>query len=131
MRDLRQEALIVSPFTRKGRISQLVGLLSQARTDGAAVTVITRPPEDFRGDDARVAEENIGYLRDCGICVKMQSAIHQKCAVLDGRTVWYGSINLLSFGASQESMMRFQNRELAEELLNEAEKTDKPPTLFY
>ena len=38
--------------------------------------------------------------------------IHQKYAVLDGKTVWYGSINLLSFGTSQETMMRLQNREI-------------------
>ena len=48
--------------------------------------------------------------------------LHQKFAVMDRRVVWYGSINLLSYGKSEESMMRFENREIAEELLMEMEK---------
>ena len=52
--------------------------------------------------------------------------IHQKYAVLDGKTVWYGSINLLSFGTSQETMMRLQNREIAETLLAEVDNMSNP-----
>jgi len=36
--------------------------------------------------------------------------------------VWYGSINLLSYGKSEESMMRFENGEIAEELLLDIER---------
>lgn len=52
----------------------------------------------------------------------MKERIHQKFAIVDRRIVWYGSINLLSYGRSEESMMRFENREIAEELLMEVEK---------
>ena len=60
-------------------------------------------------------------LQKSGINVITQNMIHQKYAVLDGKTVWYGSINLLSFGTSQETMMRLQNREIAETLLAEVD----------
>jgi hypothetical protein len=36
--------------------------------------------------------------------------------------VWYGNINLLSYGKSEETMMRFENAEIAEELLMDIEK---------
>ena len=52
--------------------------------------------------------------------------IHQKYAILDGKTVWCGSINLLSFGTSQETMMRLQNREIAETLLAEVDNMTNP-----
>ena len=52
----------------------------------------------------------------------VKERIHQKFAIVDRRIVWYGSINLLSYGRSEESMMRFENREIAEELLMEVEK---------
>ena len=52
--------------------------------------------------------------------------IHQKYAVLDGKTVWYVSINLMSFGTSQETMMRPQNREIAETLLAEVDNMSNP-----
>ena len=36
--------------------------------------------------------------------------------LIDNRLVWYGSINLLSYGSSEESIMRLESRELAAEL---------------
>jgi len=36
--------------------------------------------------------------------------------LIDNRLVWYGSVNLLSYGNSEESMMRLESRELAREL---------------
>jgi len=42
--------------------------------------------------------------------------IHQKFAIIDERVVWYGSVNLLSFGVSQESMMRIISGSVARAL---------------
>ena len=44
------------------------------------------------------------------------SNIHQKFAVIDQRIAWYGSINLLSFGYSEESIMRLMSSSIAYEL---------------
>lgn len=56
-------------------------------------------------------------LIDHGITVKTRDRIHQKFAIIDQRLVWYGSINLLSYGASEESMMRIESLDIAAELL--------------
>jgi phosphatidylserine/phosphatidylglycerophosphate/cardiolipin synthase-like enzyme len=56
-------------------------------------------------------------LRDKGIIVVEKANIHQKFAVIDDRLVWYGSINLLSFGNSEESIMRLESASIAHELL--------------
>jgi len=52
-----------------------------------------------------------------GIVVKTKDRIHQKFAIIDQRTIWYGSINLLSYGESEESIMRIENMDIAAELV--------------
>lgn len=36
---------------------------------------------------------------------------------MDQKTVWYGSINLLSFGCAEESIMRLESPLIANELV--------------
>jgi hypothetical protein len=38
-------------------------------------------------------------------------------AVLDQRIIWYGSINLLSIGIAEESIMRLESPNIAHELM--------------
>ena len=45
----------------------------------------------------------------------------QKFAIIDGSIVWYGSINLLSFSTSQESIMRLHSSSIARALIDKAE----------
>ena len=126
LQSVHHEAVIISPFLKKSRIIQITTMLAQARADGVKITVVTRCPEDYNEDESQRVKENIGLLQKCGINVVTHSMIHQKYAVLDGKTVWYGSINLLSFGTSQETMMRLQNREIAETLLAEVDNMTTP-----
>ncbi len=118
---LRHEAVIVSPFLKKNRILQVTTMLAEARANNVKITVITRCPENYSDEESEKIKDNILLLQKSGINVITQNMIHQKYAVLDGKTVWYGSINLLSFGTSQETMMRLQNREIAETLLAEVD----------
>ena len=46
-----------------------------------------------------------------------KSNIHQKFAIIDNKITWYGSINLLSFGYSEETVMRLESSSIARELL--------------
>jgi len=57
-----------------------------------------------------------------GISIVFKSNIHQKFAVIDQKIVWYGSINLLSFGSAEESIMRLENLNIANELIKSVEK---------
>ena len=62
-----------------------------------------------------ISTDCIEYLRN-SVTVVTKPNIHQKFVLIDHRLVWYGSINLLSYGSSEESMMRLESRELAGEL---------------
>ncbi len=108
-----REILIVSPFMRKNRLKQLLPIFTETVQKGVSVSVVTRPPEDFDGENAALTKENLQVLIAAGIKVMLKSSFHQKFTILDNKTVWYGSVNFLSFGANEESIMRFESSDLA------------------
>ena len=108
-----KEILIVSPFMRKNRLKQLLCVFTEVLQRGAHVIIITRPPEDFSGESVGQTEENILLLEKNGVQVIRKSGFHQKFTITDNKTVWYGSVNFLSFGTNEESIIRFENYDLA------------------
>lgn len=118
IRTAAKEILIVSPFMRKGRITQLIKTITEAILNGASVTIVTRPPQDFKDKDRETVAKNISLLQDYGIKVIQKSDFHQKFTIIDQEIVWYGSVNFLSFGISEESIMRFTNADIAEQLID-------------
>ena len=101
---------------RKNRISQLLKIFSQAILNGATLTVITRPPEDFKESERNIVKDNTALLQSYGVNVIYKSDFHQKFTVIDNKIVWYGSVNFLSFGTNEESIMRFVSFDVAGEL---------------
>jgi len=110
---MSRETLIVSPFMRKNRLKQLLPVFTEAVQRGVSVSVVTRPPEDFTGENAVLTKENLQTLESAGVKVILKSSFHQKFTVLDNKTVWYGCVNFLSFGTNEESIMRFDSFDLA------------------
>jgi len=78
-----------------------------------SITVVTRPAESYK-EPERI-KECIEYLQSF-VTVIQKPNIHQKYVIADNRLVWYGSINLLSYGSLEENIMRLESRELAGEL---------------
>lgn len=60
-------------------------------------------------------------MKSMGIHMVFKSNIHQKFAIIDQRIVWYGSINLLGYGRSEETIMRIESAGIAHELLKSLE----------
>ena len=61
---------------------------------------------------------NTQLLESYGVHVAYRSGFHQKFTVIDQALVWYGSVNFLSFGSAEESIMRIESREIAGELID-------------
>jgi superfamily II DNA or RNA helicase len=110
----QHEVLIVSPFLAQRRVSASLPYLTAASTH---MTVITKPPESYKEKDREKIAKLLELLTERGITIKTKNNIHQKFAIIDQRLVWYGSINLLSYGTSEESIMRIENVDIAGELL--------------
>jgi superfamily II DNA or RNA helicase len=111
--EAKKEILIVSPYLRRKRIDVILEWLKESLKMGVSITVITRPAESYK-EPERI-KECIEYLQSF-VTVVQKTNIHQKFILIDNRLVWYGSINLLSYGSSEESIMRLESRELAAEL---------------
>jgi phosphatidylserine/phosphatidylglycerophosphate/cardiolipin synthase-like enzyme len=113
----KKEILIVSPFARQRRTHQMIQHLKTAIGEHILITVVTRPKEDFPKKDHPVLQKALDLLTRSGINIIYKSNIHQKFAIMDQKIVWYGSINLLSYGSAQESIMRIEGSNIANELI--------------
>jgi superfamily II DNA or RNA helicase len=113
----RREILFVSPFVRKMRTLQMNKHLKVAVERRIRVLIVTRPKEDFKSKDHATIQRTLDLLTGSGANVVFKSNIHQKFAVMDQKIVWYGSINLLSYGSAQESIMRLESANIANELI--------------
>ncbi|MDL2318697.1 DEAD/DEAH box helicase family protein [Eubacteriales bacterium OttesenSCG-928-A19] len=112
----KDSIVIVSPYVTVKRVRWLEDILIQKCRGGLSVMVYTRPAESFQGKSMQAVRMAIDALERIGVRVNCLEGIHQKHAVIDDRIVWYGSINLLSFGASQESIMRLNSGSVARAL---------------
>ena len=83
--------------------------------------VCGKPKEDFPPKDHTAIQKTLDLLTDSRVSVVFKSNIHQKFAVMDQKVVWYGSINLLSYGSAQESIMRIESANIANELMRSIE----------
>lgn len=110
-----REIVIVSPFVTKRRSLQMLELMNVALDQKVSVTIITRPANDFKNKST--LEDIFDVLKTAGLNLVCKSNIHQKFAVIDRRIVWYGSINLFSFGRAEESIMRLNSSNMAGELM--------------
>jgi len=118
----QREILIVSPFVTKRRTVQMMPHLEVALSNKVKVIVVTRPMEDFGGKEPSALQGTLDLLQVAGVSVVLRPNIHQKFALIDQRIVWYGSINLLSFGSAEESIMRLESPNIASELVKSVEK---------
>lgn len=118
LKNAEKEILIVSPFMTKSRLQKLVKVLSEPILRGVSVKAVVRPAEDLPARDRKSVPDNAEYLMDYGIQVVFRPGFHQKFTVIDGRISWYGSVNILSFGKAEESVMRLESREIAGELID-------------
>ena len=113
----KDSVVIVSPFVTVRRVKWIEGALAQCVQKRVKVSVVTRDPTTLPAKSRGAAQTAIQTLRAQRVGVICREGIHQKYAVVDGSVVWYGSINLLSFGASQESVMRLVSSSIARALL--------------
>jgi superfamily II DNA or RNA helicase len=117
----KKEILIVSPFVRQRRTHQMIQHLKTAIGEHILITVVTRPKEDFPKKNHSALQKALDLLTRSGINIIYKSNIHQKFAIMDQKIVWYGSINLLSYGSAQESIMRIEGSNIANELIKSIE----------
>ena len=122
MMNAAREAVIVSPFVTRRRAFQMLPNMEAALAKRVSVVVVTRPTNAYKDKDRPALEETLASLKDTGVRLLFKANIHQKFAVIDQKIVWYGSVNLLSYGSAQESIMRLETPNIAQELMKDLGK---------
>ena len=116
-----REIIIVSPFVTKRRTMQMIQDLAPALSENVKVIVVTRTSADFKNKDLGSWQEAINQMKTANIHIVFKTNIHQKFSIIDQKIVWYGSINLLSYGSAEESMMGIESTKIAYELISSVE----------
>ena len=119
--EAKESVAIVSPYVTVKRVRWIEAALQQCNQKHVKATVITRMPNSLPKSSRKTAELAISMLRELQVEIVCREGFHQKYAIMDGNTVWYGSINLLSFSTSQESIMRLHSSSIARALINTEE----------
>jgi superfamily II DNA or RNA helicase len=123
MMSATREMVIVSPFVTRRRALQTLPNMKTVSEKKVSVVVVTRPASAYKDRDRHALEESLASLQEAGVRILFKANIHQKFAVIDQKIVWYGSINLLSYGSAQESMMRLDSPQIAQELMREMRRS--------
>lgn len=120
-RDLDQcvsEAIIESPFITGNRVASLLPIFSKMRSRGVKITINTRHPSEYDLSFGIQANDAMLRLQELGIQVLLTGGHHRKLAILDRRTLWEGSLNILSQNDSCEIMRRINSQQLTEQMLH-------------
>jgi ssDNA-binding Zn-finger/Zn-ribbon topoisomerase 1 len=112
----RESIVIFSPFATSGGGGRWVDPLRAALARGVRVRVLTRPPGGFGGGRPEEVAEVVRTLRDLGVAVDLRKQMHEKIAILDGRILWHGSLNILSHSDTLESMLRIESAAACQQL---------------
>ena len=115
--------VISSPFLSSRKVDWFVDQSETLQKRGVTITVFSLSPEEYLEDGREHHTDLLERLTSAGICVKTQSHCHERYAVIDQSQVWYGSMNLLSRGKEDDSLMRIISPEIAAELLELAMAT--------
>jgi phosphatidylserine/phosphatidylglycerophosphate/cardiolipin synthase-like enzyme len=117
LRRCQDEVIIESPFITSNRVASLLPIFGKMRSRGVKLTVITRDPASHDAPYDTQAEDAISRFLDIGVEVIYMGGHHRKLAIIDRRTLWEGSLNILSQNDSCEIMRRTDSAVMAEQML--------------
>ena len=103
----KRSVIIESPFLTQRRACYFAGMFREMASGGGRVRVNTRQPIDHKGEMRYQAEAAIKILQKSGTKVCIYGDMRQrKLAIIDGRILWEGSLNILSNGGRSREIMR-------------------------
>lgn len=120
-RDLRRATdcvVIESPFITMKRMYELYPIIARLCRRGVRVIVNTRNPEEHDQEYELQALNAISEMQGIGVEVLYTVKHHRKLAIIDGETLWEGSLNILSQNDSCEIMRRTVSQQLAYEMIH-------------
>ena len=115
--DAARSIVIVSPYFQKERIVKLLPILQKALASGVDIVIHTKRPDSYATEKQESVREASSMMEQAGIAVHAHKELQQRYAIVDGSIVWYGSVDFLAFGRKDTDVLRFENPDIAGELL--------------
>lgn len=115
----KKEIVIASPFISKVGLSRTIEDFKYLVNKGINIIIITRKIEIFNENSKGRIKKVYELLIKNGVKLVFKPDVYKKFALIDEKIVWYGNINLLNFEKSEESIMRLESFEIAQELLKD------------
>ena len=113
------EVVIESPYITKVRMEMLTPIFKVLIGRGVKVFVITRNPKEHSETLEVQSENEIQKFEALGVQVFLCTGNHhRKLAILDRKTLWEGSLNILSQTKSREIMRRIEDEQITVETFN-------------
>lgn len=109
--------VISSPSITGNKVSELIELLKEKQQNGVEVTILTWQPDVIKYGSANYKMQLIEEMREAGFYSKTKEEIYEQFAIIDQEIVWYGNINLLGKADVEDNMMRIENKQVANELM--------------
>ena len=123
LRRARRSVTIDSPYMTMKRVDYLAPTLKSLVKRGVRVRINTRHPSCHSEYMQTQAKEASQALETIGVSLYTYNDLrHWKLAVIDGRILWEGSLNILSHGRSREIMRRLQSARLCREAIRFASR---------
>ena len=115
--DASRSVVIVSPYLQKSRIVKLLPVLQKALASGVEIVIHTKEADSYDSKNQESVCEAITIIEQTGTAVHTHKELQQRYAVVDESIVWYGSVDFLAFGRKDTDVLRFENPDIAGELL--------------
>lgn len=106
--------IISSPYVRAGQLRMMEPSLTEAIRRGINVEIHTKDGEAYR-KTAQVIDRVLASIT--GARIHRAGDVYLKFIVIDGRLVWYGSIDVLGSVNPKDSIMRLTSGSIAKSLL--------------
>jgi hypothetical protein len=113
----QKSIVIFSGFITPKRTAEIGDALRHKICSGVRVRCVTRPPASNGGIPVEQGRTALWALEQLGAAVDLRQDIHEKVVVIDGRIVWFGSLNPLPHSNNTSEIMgRIDNTAFAEQI---------------
>lgn len=109
--------VISSPIISGTKVYELIRFLKDKQINGVEITIVTWNPDSYGFGDAGYWMQLHEDMRQAGFYMKTVEDSCEHFAIVDQEIVWYGNINILSKAKLEDSIMRVQSKDIANELM--------------
>jgi phosphatidylserine/phosphatidylglycerophosphate/cardiolipin synthase-like enzyme len=113
----KKNILISSPFLQKKKINAIKETLIEKYKSGVRINLCIREINDYPDKQKSYIAEFIEEIQNQGINVIQITHNRYRFMIVDNKIVWYGGIDIFGSKYDDNSLIRIQNEELANELV--------------